>query len=133
MRRAVGALLFSWPLALAGQMPPPAQVVRAESLETAGRPWHAAEAIITGAGAGAGAASAPLLIANARAELSARRYARVVALLQGRSWLADSGGGVGYAILGEAEDRLGKPAAAARDYLQARAGASGSRAALLAV
>lgn len=133
MRRAAGALLLAWPLVLAGQLPAPAQVVRAESLEVAGRPWHAAEAFITGAGAGAGTASAQLLIANARAELAARRYARAVALLEGRSWLADSGGGVGYAILAEAEDRLGKSAAAARDYLRARAGTSGSRAALLAV
>lgn len=133
MRRAVGALLLSWPLALAGQMPGPAQVVRAESLETAGRPWHAAEAFITGAGGSAGTASAQVLIANARAELTARRYARVVALLEGRSWLADSGGGAGFAILAEAEERLGQSAAAARDYLRARAGASGSRGALLTV
>jgi soluble lytic murein transglycosylase len=133
MRRAAGALLLCWPLALAAQKPAPAEVARAESLETAGRPWHAAEAFVAGAGAAATPASAQLLIANARAELAARRYARVVALLDKRSWLADSGGGVGYAILAEAEDRLGRSADAARDYLRARSSASGSRAALLAV
>ena len=133
MRRAAGALLLCWPLALPAQKPVSAEVARAESLETAGRPWHAAEAFVTGAGTAAAPASPQLLIANARAELTARRYSRVVSLLEQRPWLADSGGGVGYAILAEAEDRLGRSTDAARDYLRARASASGSRAALLSV
>lgn len=133
MGRAPGAFLLCWPLVLAAQRPAPAQVARAESLETAGRPWHAAEAFVAGAGAGAAPASVPALVANARAELAARRYARVVALLENRAWLADSLGGVGYAILAEAEDRLGRSAAAAGDYLRARAVATGPRAALLTV
>ena len=83
MRRAAGALLLCWPLALSAQKPGAAEVARAESLETAGRPWHAAEAFV-GAGTAAAPASAQLLIANARAELTARRYARVVALLNQR-------------------------------------------------
>ncbi|HKR56350.1 MAG TPA: hypothetical protein VJS20_08615, partial [Gemmatimonadales bacterium] len=131
MRRAVWALSLCWPLTLSAQKP--AEVARAESLETAGRPWHAAEAFVAGAGTAASPASAQILIANARAELTARRYARVVALLDKRAWLADSGGGVGYAILAEAEDRLGRSADAARDYLRARSLATGSRAALFAV
>ena len=134
MRRAAGALLLCWPLALPAQKAPgSSQIARAESLATAGRPWHAAEAFVSGAGTATAPASPQVLIANARAELTARRYARVVALLENRPWLADSGGGVGYAILAEALDRMGRPADAARDYLLARAQASGSRAALLAV
>lgn len=133
MRGAAGALLVCWPLALAGQasgppLPAP-EVARAESLETAGRPWHAAESFLTAPETPG--TSAQVLIANARAELAARRYARVVALLANRPWLADSGGGVGYAVLGEALERLGKADSAARDYLRARAEASGSGAALL--
>lgn len=131
MRRAVWALSLCWPLALPAQKP--AEVARAESLEIAGRPWHAAEAFVAGAGTAASPAPAQVLIADARAELTARRYARVVALLDKRSWLPDSGDGVGYAILAEAEDRLGRSADAARDYLRARSLATGSRAALLAV
>lgn len=133
MRSAVILFLLCRPLALAGQRRVPAQVVRAESLETAGRPWHAAEAFIGGAPPDAAPASAQLLIANARAELAARRYARVVALLENRPWLGDSGSGVGFAILAQAEERLGKPADAAGDFLKARALASGSRASLLVV
>lgn len=133
MRGAFKGVLLMWPLALAAQKPAAVQVARAESLEIAGRPWHAAEAFVTGTGEAATPGSAQLLIANARAELAARRYARAVALLEKRPWLADSGFGVGYAILAEAEDRLGNQAAAARDYLNARGTATGSRAALLAV
>ena len=131
MRGAACALLVVWPLALPGQAPAVPEIARAESLEAAGRPWHAAETFLTAPFASD--LSAPLLLADARAELAARRYDRVVALLDQRPWLADSGDGTGYALLAEAFERLGRPADAAPDYLRARAGTTGTVAALLAV
>ena len=121
------------PGVLTAQQSRPGDVAaRAESLRLAGRPWHAAETLL------AAAARDPLLnatfiVEGARAELHARRYDRARGLLIGQPWLEDYGDGAALAVLAEAEARLGQALRAAAHYAAARARASGSRAALLAV
>jgi soluble lytic murein transglycosylase len=130
MRRAAWALWFV-SRALAGQATP-SPIAHAESLSSDGRPWHAAETFVS-AGGRLPLAGPAVLMAHARAELGARRYDRARALLIGQPWLADSADGLGLALLAEAEAGAGDPAAAAAEFVRARAGAVGARAALLAV
>ena len=105
---------------------------RAESLRQAGRPWHAAELLLSAA-ARSSRPNASFIVQGAEAELAARRYDRVRSLLVGQPWLEDYGDGEALAALGEAELRLGAYALAASHFAAARARARGARAALLAV
>ena len=135
MRRAAALCLA----ALAAPSLAPAQAAvdrtatfRAESLRLAGRPWHAAEALLAAA-ARDSHPNAFLVVEGAKAEVHARRYDRARALLAGQPWLEDYAEGEALAVLGQAEGGLGQYAAAAAHFGAARARASGARAALLAV
>jgi soluble lytic murein transglycosylase len=88
---------------------------RAESLQAAGRPWHAAEALLA-ATLREPNPSAELMVAGARAELHARRYDRARSLLAGQPWLEDYQGGEALAVLAEAEANLGLYATAATRF-----------------
>jgi len=105
---------------------------RADSLRAAGRPWHAAELLLSAA-ARASEPNPSFVVEGAEAELGARRFEEVRSLLVGRPWLDTYGDGEALAVLAEAEARLGSFAAAAMHFAQARARARGARAALLAV
>jgi soluble lytic murein transglycosylase len=137
VRRTAGAL---W-LAVAGASVAAAQTpardgevvaLRAESLRQAGRPWHAAELLLSAVARDA-RPTASFVVEGAKAELAARRYDRVRGLLVGQPWLADYRDGEALAVLGEAEARLGLYALAAGDFAAAWARARGAQGALLAV
>lgn len=91
---------------------------RAESLRAAGRPWHAAEALLA-ATMHELSPSAELVVAGARAELHARRYDRARSLLVGQPWLDAYQGGEALAVLAEAEANLGMSAQAALRFAAA--------------
>lgn len=110
----------------------PGIAARAESLRLAGRPWHAAEVLLAAAAREA-RPSAEFVVEGAKAELRARRYDRARGLLAGQPWLEDYNGGEALAALAEAEAGLGLAPLAATHYQAARARATGTRAALLAV
>lgn len=103
---------------------------RADSLQTAARPWHAAEAWRR-AVAREPSPTVGMLVAGARAQLDARRFDRARSLLVGQAWLADRPDGL--AALGNAELALGLHRSAADRFFVARGRASGAQAALLAV
>ena len=127
---AVGAVT---PLAVPAQQTSSVMAAQqAESLRLAGRPWHAAEALLAAA-ARELHLDPGFVLAGAKAELHARRYDRARGLLAGQPWLAEYADGEGLAVLAEAEARLGLAAQAAVDYAAARTRAHGPRAALLAV
>ena len=105
---------------------------RAESLRRAGRPWHAAELLLSAAARGPHP-NASFIVQGAEAELAARRYDRVRGLLVGQPWLEDYEHGEALAVLAQAEVQLGSYAAGAAHFEDARARASGPRAAILAV
>ncbi len=127
---AVGAVT---PLAVPAQQASSVMAAQqAESLRLAGRPWHAAEALLAAA-ARELHLDPGFVLAGAKAELHARRYDRARGLLAGQPWLAEYAEGEGLAVLAEAEARLGLAAQAAVDYAAARTRAHGPRAALLAV
>ena len=134
--RVRAALVFAGavgPLAAAAQQRlPQAAALRAESLWLAGRPWHAAEALLAAA-AWESNLNAAFVVEGAKAELRARRYDRTRSLLVGQPWLEDYGEGEALAVLGEAEARLGLAAQAAAHLAGARSRMRGPRAALLAV
>lgn len=106
--------------------------VRAESLRVAGRPWHAAEALLAAASREP-RQSAAFIVEAAKAELAVRRYDRARSLLAGQPWLEDYVDGEALAVLGEAETRLGLHAQAADRLVAALDRAAGARAALFAV
>ena len=127
---AVGAVT---PLAVPAQQTSSVMAAQqAESLRLAGRPWHAAEALLAAA-ARELHLDPGFVLAGAKAELHARRYDRARGLLAGQPWLAEYADGEGLAVLAEAEARLGLAAQAAVDYAAARTRAHAPRAALLAV
>ncbi len=105
---------------------------RAESLSAAGRPWHAAEALLA-LTLRESSPTAELVVAGARAELHARRYERARTLLSGRPWLDQYQGGEALALLAEAEARLGLHAQAAQRFAAAANLASEPLGALYAV
>ena len=121
----------AWPGLVAAQLSQ-AATERAESLRLAGRPWHAAEALLAAA-AQEPRQSAVFIVAGAKAELHARRYDRARSLLAGQPWLETYPDGEALAALAEAEARLGLYAPAAAHFAAARARTSGARAGLLAV
>jgi len=131
IRAALCALAIGAVRTVAAQGSPDV-TAHAESLRAAGRPWHAAEALLTAAARDVHPRPA-LVVAGARAELAARRYDRAASLLIGQPWLATYGDGEPLALLAQAEAHLGRFADAARDFGAARARASGARAAMLAV
>ena len=92
--------------------------VRAESLSAAGRPWHAAEALLA-ITLRESSPTAELVVAGARAELHARRYERARTLLLDRPWLDAYQGGEALALLAEAEAKLGLHLEAARRFAAA--------------
>jgi soluble lytic murein transglycosylase len=104
----------------------------AESLRAAGRPWHAAESLLSAA-ARESSPNAMFVVEGAKAELRARRYDRARGLLADQPWLEDYGEGEALAVVAEAEFRLGAFPQAAAHYAAARARTRGKRAALLAV
>src|SRR5690348_2378103 len=110
IRAALCALAIGAVRTVAAQGSPDV-TAHAESLRAAGRPWHAAEALLT----------------------AAARDDRAASLLIGQPWLATYGDGEPLALLAQAEAHLGRFADAARDFGAARARASGARAAMLAV
>jgi soluble lytic murein transglycosylase len=118
--------------ARAQQVPASAASQRAESLQLAGRPWHAAETLLAAA-TREPYLNATFIVEGAKAELTARRYDRAKSLLIGQPWLEDYNAGEALAVLGEAEARLGLAGPAAAHYAAARVRARGARAALLAV
>jgi soluble lytic murein transglycosylase len=129
MRVALACLI-----AAASGAPVAAQVAGAngpDSLQAAGRPWHAAEAA-RAAAARESQPAAGAVIARARAALSARRYDRARSLLVGQPWLTDHDA-LGFALLGEAEAGLGLHESAASRFSAARLRAAGAEAALFAV
>ena len=91
---------------------------RAESLRAAGRPWHAAEALLA-ATMHDRSPSAEIVVAGARAELHARRYDRARSLLVGQPWLEAYQAGEALAVLAEAEANLDMPAQAALRFAAA--------------
>jgi soluble lytic murein transglycosylase len=122
---------------LAVASPLPAQELnvalqRAESLLVAGRPWHAAEALLSVHG-GTPQPHAQLTVEGAKAELRARRFDRARTLLTGQPWLESYGDGEALAVLAQAEASLGLYDSAAHHYSLARARSHEVRAALLAV
>ncbi len=119
------------PLVSAAQAPFNASQ-RAESLWQAGRPWHAAETLLDAA-AREPRQDPEFIVQGARAELQARRYDRARSLLVSQPWLEDYAGGDAFAVLGEAESRLGMPDQAARRFVAARERTRGASASLLAV
>ena len=106
--------------------------VRAESLSAAGRPWHAAEALLA-ITLRESSPTAELVVAGARAELHARRYERARTLLLDRPWLDAYQGGDALALLAEAEAKLGLHLEAARRFAAAANRASEPLGALYAV
>lgn len=106
--------------------------VRAESLQQAGRPWHAAELLLAAA-ARDPSPNASFVVQGAAAELAARRYERARSLLVARGWLEDYDAGAALAVLGAAEGRLGLYSEAATHFAAARLRARGAAAALWAV
>ena len=128
----LAAAVAGAPRAASSQTAPDGAAERAESLQLAGRPWHAAETLLAAAARGP-RLNASFLVQGARAELGARRYDQARSLLVGQPWLEDYGEGEALALLAEAEARLGQSAAAAEHYAAARRRARGPRAALLAV
>ena len=106
-------------------------LAQAESLRLAGRPWHAAQALLAAA-ARSERPNAEFIVRGARAELLARRYDRAKSLLAGQPWLADYENGEALEVLATAEMALGDGAAAAPRFVQARARSGGLRATLLA-
>jgi len=104
---------------------------RAESLRAEGRPWHAAETLLSVV-AREPRQDAAFVVLSARAELRARRYDRARGLLAGQPWLEDYLDGEALAILAEAEAHLGEPTVAAGHFVEARDRAQGARAALYA-
>ena len=119
-------------LPVAAQSAPGGTADRAESLRVAGRPWHAAEAMLAAA-AREGRPNAIFIVEGAKAELHARRYDRAKSLLVGQPWLSDYDSGEALAVLAEAEARLGADSAAARHFTAAADRATGVRGALLRV
>jgi soluble lytic murein transglycosylase len=105
---------------------------RAESLRAAGRPWHAAEALLA-ATMHEASPSAEMVVTAARSELHARRYDRARGLLAGQPWLDAYQGGEALAVLAEAEGRLGMPAQAASRFAAAANRAAEPMGALYAV
>lgn len=102
---------------------------RAESLRAAGRPWHAAEALLA-ATTRDSRPDAALVVEGAKAELHARRYDRAKSLLIGQPWLDDYRDGEALAVLAEAELRLGQAAVAAEHFRAAAERATGPAGAL---
>jgi len=107
----------------AQQHSPQAATQRAESLQLAGRPWHAAETLLAAA-ARQPNLNAAFVVEGAKAELRARRYDRARSLLIGQPWLDDYGDGEALAVLAEAEVPLGWAAQAAGHFATARASPS---------
>lgn len=105
---------------------------RADSLRAAGRPWHAAEALLAETLREA-SPSAELVVAGARAELHARRYDRARSLLAGQPWLDVYQGGEALAVLAEAEANLDLHAQAAARFAAAANRAGEPMGALYAV
>jgi soluble lytic murein transglycosylase len=126
-----GVLVGCWPLVVSAQSALNFSQ-RAESLWLAGRPWHAAETLLD-AGARAPRQNPAFILQGAQAELQARRYDRARSLLVGQPWVEDYADGEALAVLGEAEWRLGRPAASAGRFAAARDRTRGARSALLAV
>src|SRR2546430_2257119 len=95
---------------------------QAESLRLAGRPWHAAEALLAAA-ARELHLDPGFVLAGAKAELHARRYDRARGLLAGQPWLAGYAHGEGLAGLAGGADppRAGAAEAAAPGAAPARA------------
>jgi soluble lytic murein transglycosylase len=91
---------------------------RAESLSAAGRPWHAAEALLAARSVTANV-TAELTVAAARAALHARRYDRARALLATQPWLDEYEHGEALALLAEAEAGLALHAQAAARFAAA--------------
>jgi len=95
---AVGAVT---PLAVPAQQTSSVMAAQqAESLRLAGRPWHAAEALLAAA-ARELHLDPGFVLAGAKAELHARRYDRARGLLAGQPWLAEYADGEGLAVLAE--------------------------------
>jgi soluble lytic murein transglycosylase-like protein/Tfp pilus assembly protein PilF len=118
--------------ARAAQAPPARNVLaQAESLRLAGRPWHAAEALLAAA-ARAEHPNAEFIVRGARAELLARRYDRAKSLLAGQPWLEDYQDGEALEVLATAEMALSEAAPAAIHFSMAQSRSRGLRAALLA-
>ena len=120
--RSVASRLAVWLAAWGGLGAPAAAAQvsfvdagRAESLSAAGRPWHAAEALLA-LTLRETSPTAELVVAGARAELHARRYERARTLLSGRPWLDQYQGGEALALLAEAEANLGLHAQAAQRF-----------------
>src|SRR6266699_1893694 len=90
-------------------------LAQAESLRLAGRPWHAAQALLAAA-ARSERPNAEFIVRGARAELLARRYDRAKSLLAGQPWLADYENGEALEVLATAEMALGNGAAAAPSF-----------------
>ncbi|MGH7700945.1 MAG: hypothetical protein ACREMJ_10575, partial [Gemmatimonadales bacterium] len=131
-RRAVAlCVALGWPLRADAQQHE-LTLVRAESLLSAGRPWHAAEELLA-AHARELRPNARLVVEGAKAELRARRYDRARGLLAGQPWLDDYEHGEALAVLAEAEANLALLDRAVEHYAAARARAPVVRAALLAV
>jgi soluble lytic murein transglycosylase len=111
---------------------PTTVAAQAESLRLAGRPWHAAELLLS-ATVRDPHPNADFVVQGAVAELGARRYERARSLLVGRPWLEDYDEGAALAVLAEAEARLGMYGDAAGHFTAARLRGRGVVAALRAV
>jgi len=129
-RTLFGLLTAAAAPALAAQAPATV-LVQAESLRLAGRPWHAAQALLAAA-AREQRPNAEFILRGARAELLARRYDRAKSLLVGQPWLEDYESGEALEVLATAELALGDGAAAAPRFALARTKCAGLRAGLLA-
>ena len=129
-RILLGLLIATAAPALTAQAPATV-LVQAESLRLAGRPWHAAQALLAAA-AREQRPNAEFLLLGARAELLARRYDRAKSLLVGQPWLEDYENGEALEVLATAELALGDGAAAAPRFALARTKCAGLRAGLLA-
>jgi len=129
-RTLLGLLTAAAAPVLAAQAPATV-LVQAESLRLAGRPWHAAQALLAAA-AREQRPNAEFILRGARAELLARRYDRAKSLLVGQPWLEDYESGEALEVLATAELALGDGAAAAPRFALARTKCAGLRAGLLA-
>src|SRR5437773_483210 len=129
-RTVLGLLAAAAAPARAAQAPGPV-LAQAESLRLAGRPWHAAQALLAAA-ARAERPNAEFIVRAARAELLARRYDQAKSLLAGQPWLEDYENGEALEVLATAELALGEGGPAGPHFALARTKSAGLRAALLA-
>jgi len=129
-RTVLGLLATAAAPARAAQAPGPV-LAQAESLRLAGRPWHAAQALLAAA-ARAERPNAEFIVRAARAELLARRYDQAKSLLAGQPWLEDYENGEALEVLATAELALGEGGPAGPHFALARTKSAGLRAALLA-